>query len=229
VSSLRALLEGVVDVGVWFDAKAEYQSRKQRIKRGSKPRPRKDFETEYEIALSPLPCWEHLSTEERQERAKTIVEEIERMAQERRTKTKRRPLGVARILAQHPHAHPEKVAKSAAPMVHASSRAERRNFADRYYRFVRRFRSACADTSEATCARWTASLAAASFRGRRSASGGPHRTKRLRNRRRRSFPQSRGDSQTWPIRSPREPTRTIRCVSAVVSPLETDLSARTRA
>src|SRR5205085_6099646 len=105
VSSLLALLEGVVDVGVWFDAKAEYQSRKQRIKRGSKPRLRKDFETKYEIALSPLPCWENLPIEERQHRARKLVEEIERMAQERRSKLKKRPLGVAKILAQDPHAH----------------------------------------------------------------------------------------------------------------------------
>lgn len=142
VSSLRALLEGVNDIGTWFDAKAEYQSRKQRRKRGSAPRPREDFETEYEITVWPLPCWEKLSSEECRERARELVDEIERLARGRRERTQKRPLGVAKLLAQHPHDHPAQIAKSPAPLVHASSKAERKQFKNRYYRFVRRFRKA---------------------------------------------------------------------------------------
>ena len=142
VSSLRATLEGINDVGTWFDARAEYQSRKQRVKRGSKPRPKKDFITEYEIPVVPLPCWERLAPEERRRRARKVVKEIEDAAAEARTRTKKKARGMRFVLAQAPHDHPKKIARSPAPFVHASSKAERKRFKDHYYRFVRRFRKA---------------------------------------------------------------------------------------
>lgn len=142
VSCLAGVLSSVVDKGVWFDRTREYRSRKSRAKRGNKPRPRSDFETTYEIHLSPLPCWARLSREEQQKRARRLVEEIEEAARARRLRTGKRPLGMARILAQDPDHRPDHIATSPAPLVHASSRQERNHFNDRYYRFLRRFRDA---------------------------------------------------------------------------------------
>ena len=142
VSSLRATLEGINDVGTWFDARAEYQSRKQRMKRGRKPLPKKDFITEYEIPVVPLPCWERLAPQERRRRARKVVKEIEDAAAEARTRTKKKARGMRFVLAQAPHDHPKKIARSPAPFVHASSKAERKRFKDHYDRFVRRFRKA---------------------------------------------------------------------------------------
>lgn len=142
VSSLRATLEGVNDVGAWFDSKKEYQSRKQRRKRGQQPRPRRDFVTPYEIPVHPLPCWSRLSTEEQRRRAAALVQEIESTATERRKKTGKRPFGVRKILSQPAKSRPPKVARSPAPLVHASTRLGAIRFVARYKRFLRRYREA---------------------------------------------------------------------------------------
>ena len=137
VSALRALVAGIQAVGVWFNRSAEYNVRKR-----GKPTRRSDFETEYPITLHPLPCWAEISPEEQRARCRTLVEEIEETARRKRAETGQRVLGAKAILRQDPHHRPNHVAKSPAPLVHPSSRADLRWFFDRYYSFLRRYRHA---------------------------------------------------------------------------------------
>ena len=142
VNCLRGITVGALEFGVWFDGTKEYLSRKRALKRGKTPKPRSAFEATYEIRLHPLPCWSKLTVEERQSRARELVSGIEDEARTRRRTTGKAPLGVLAILRQKPDHRPKHVASSPAPLVHASSKWERRWFNDHYYSFLRRFREA---------------------------------------------------------------------------------------
>lgn len=80
-------------------------------------------------------------TEEQRRRVSHLVEEIETEAAERK-RTGKPVLGVAAILAQHPHAHPERPKKSPAPLVHAATKAARLAFREMYALFVAAYREA---------------------------------------------------------------------------------------
>jgi hypothetical protein len=94
------------------------------------------------VILSPLPCWEHLSPEERKEKVAELVREIEAEAAEQREKTGKEPLGRVAVLKQHPHERPMRFKKSYAPLVHAASQKVRRDLYDGYRAFVAAFREA---------------------------------------------------------------------------------------
>src|SRR4051794_15002436 len=68
--------------------------------------------------------------------------EIEEGAAARRKRTGAHPLGVAKILAQHPWTRPERVKKSPAPLLHAASKAMRQLFYEGFALFVAAFRTA---------------------------------------------------------------------------------------
>lgn len=137
VNCLRALLEGTPDRGQWLDRTALYRARRRNPKARAK-----DFVTEYEIPLHPLPCWGDLSVEDRKERVVEIVRQIEEAARETNARLRRKPLGAARILRQDPHARPDKIAKSPAPLCHASSRKSFWRFANAYRTWVKAYRAA---------------------------------------------------------------------------------------
>ena len=71
-----------------------------------------------------------------------LVEDIETEAAAERKRTGKPVLGVAAILAQHPHAHPERPKKSPAPFVHAATKAARLFFREAYALFVAAYREA---------------------------------------------------------------------------------------
>ncbi len=137
VHTVRALLEGEVLEGLWFDRTKEYLARR----RGEKFDPLK-YATREVMELDPLPCWRHLTEEQRRARVAALVEDIESEAAARRKRTGTKPLGVAAILAQNPLKRPKKTKKSPAPAFHAASKTVRRELWNAYALFVSAYRDA---------------------------------------------------------------------------------------
>ena len=94
------------------------------------------YATRETLELDPLPCWKHLTPEQRQQQVAALVSEIEGEAAARRERTGVQPLGPAAILAQSPQSQPNKTKRSPAPAVHAATRAVRRELRDAYFWFV---------------------------------------------------------------------------------------------
>jgi putative transposase len=137
VHAVRALLGGEVLEGLWFDRTQEYAARR----RGEKFDPLQ-YATREVLELDPLPCWEHLTVEQRRARVTALVEDIESETAARRKRTGVKPLGVAAVLAQNPLQRPKKTKKSPAPAFHAASKAVRRELRDAYALFVAAYRAA---------------------------------------------------------------------------------------
>jgi putative transposase len=137
VHSVRALLEGEALEGLWFDRTQEYLARR----RGKTFDPL-EYATREALELDPLPCWEHLTAEQRRARVAALVADIESEIAARRTRTGAKPLGVAAILAQNPLQRPKKTKKSPPPAFHAASKAVRRELRDAYAWFVAAYRAA---------------------------------------------------------------------------------------
>jgi hypothetical protein len=81
------------------------------------------YATRETLELDPLPCWKHLTPEQRQKLVAALVSEIEEEAAARRKRTGVQPLGAEAILAQNPQSQPAKTKRSPAPAVHAATRA----------------------------------------------------------------------------------------------------------
>lgn len=138
-SSVRATLTGEPLRGVWIDRTKEFNARKKGLEPTAD-----EFATTYEVRLSPLPAWSTLSEDEYRKKCAELVADIERETRETNKAKKRRPIGVARILAQDPHDHPKSIARSPAPLCHASSFAMRSLFRAHYRAFVECFQEASA-------------------------------------------------------------------------------------
>jgi putative transposase len=137
VHCVRALLEGEALEGLWFDRTQEYAARR----RGEKFE-LLQYATREVLELDPLPCWEHLTAEQRRARVAALVEDIESETAARRKRTGTKPRGVAAVLAQNPFRRPKKTKKSPAPAFHAASKAVRRELWDAYALFVAAYRTA---------------------------------------------------------------------------------------
>jgi hypothetical protein len=94
------------------------------------------------VALSPLPCWKHLSPEQIRERIGAIVERIEKAAATSREESGSGVLGAAAVCAQNPFDRPAKPKKSPAPLFHAFIRRVRRELYEAYHLFLAAFRDA---------------------------------------------------------------------------------------
>src|SRR3954449_6650061 len=137
VHCVRALLEGEALEGLWFDRTQEYLARR----RGEKF-DLLQYATREVLELDPLPCWKHLTEEQRRSRVAALVEGIESETAARRKRTGAKPLGVAAILAQNPLQRPKRTKKSPAPAFHAASKAIRLELRDAYAWFVAAYRAA---------------------------------------------------------------------------------------
>ena len=136
-SSTEALLTGTKVSGVWFNRSAEYEAR-----RCGRQFSKYEFAEVHSRELAPIPAWEPLSPEERRSRVQEMVREITAETRERIETTGRAPLGVKRILRQHPHERPAKTKKSPKPIVHAASRQVREAMKTQFYRFREAYREA---------------------------------------------------------------------------------------
>ena len=137
IHSAQARLRGEPLTGHWFSRKDEYAARR----RGEDFDPL-DYATEETVALSPVPCWEHLPAEEYRERVRGLVEEVEEEAAADRERTGIPARGPEAILAQDPQYRPQKLAKSPAPFVHAATKAARLALYQSYSWFLGEFRKA---------------------------------------------------------------------------------------
>lgn len=137
VHAVRALVEGEVLEGLWFDRTQEYAARRRGETFGLL-----QYATREILELDPLPCWQHLSEEERRRRVASMVADIEAEAATRRKRTGLRPLGPGAILAQNPLLRPERTKKSPAPAFHAASHIVRRELRGFYAEFVAAYRDA---------------------------------------------------------------------------------------
>jgi REP element-mobilizing transposase RayT len=137
VHCVQALTEGKTLEGWWFDRTQEYRTRRR-----GKDVGHFQYATRETLELDPLPCWKHLTPEQRQQQAAALVSEIEGEAAARRERTGVKALGPAAILAQNPQSQPSKTKRSPAPAVHAATRAVRRELRDAYYWFVAAYRDA---------------------------------------------------------------------------------------
>ncbi len=120
---LPALLEGKTIRGAWFDRTTEGRARRR-----GKKYDKYDYATFYDIPLSPLPCWEDMSEQERRKVCADMVEDIEQEAEETNRVEGRTPMGPEAILAQSPFDTPKTTKRSPAPLCHASSRAARATY-----------------------------------------------------------------------------------------------------
>jgi REP element-mobilizing transposase RayT len=136
---VHSLLTGEPLEGIWHERKQETRARN----RGKKVEPGQ-FETRETVTFDPLPCWQHLAPQEQRRRVARLVEEIEAEGAAERKRTGKPVLGVAAILAQDPHDHPERPKKSPAPFVHAATKAARLAFREAYALFVAAYREAAA-------------------------------------------------------------------------------------
>ncbi len=137
VHAVRAMLEGEVLEGLWFDRTKEYAARRR-----GESFDRLQYATREVLELDPLPCWKHLTEEQRRERTASLVADIETEAAARRQRTGICPRGPAAVLAQNPLRRPLRTKKSPAPAFHAASQAVRRELRDAYGWFVGAFRQA---------------------------------------------------------------------------------------
>ena len=140
-SSILALLHGTKLFGTWHDRTAEFKARKRAKQTGEKVDPR-DFETVYEIKLTPLPSWRNWTEDARRARVAAIVEELITEGKARREESGRAPMGVAKILRQDPHGTPSATKRSPAPICHASDHATRTRYRRALYAFVDAYRAA---------------------------------------------------------------------------------------
>jgi len=134
---LRALLTGTPLTGTWFDRTAECKARRKSIEFGAR-----EFATEEEVVLTPLPCWQHLTGDTRNRLVQQLVDEIETEAAADRAETQREPLGAEGIVRQDPRSIPLRSKKSPAPWFHTATREALRLLRNAYELFFAAFRRA---------------------------------------------------------------------------------------
>jgi len=124
--------------GIWIDRSAFYNA-----SRSSRRQPRLiDFREEVTLTLSPLPCWEFLSSEAYKQRVRDLVEEIASETAKRHRVRGTRPAGRGAALRMNPQHRPGRAKKRPAPLVHASTKKARQRIREAYRDFVRHFRAA---------------------------------------------------------------------------------------
>lgn len=143
VHCARALAEGALASGRWWNRTLESKARRQ----GLLPDPGAFVEPE-QLTLTPLPCWRSLGPAIRRERVWKLIEEIEGWARRRREETGEPPLGRDTICRQNPHLEPRRMKKGPAPLVHAAAPAVRRALRAAYFTFLDAYRYAARQLRE---------------------------------------------------------------------------------
>jgi len=140
VHCARALVGRERLAGVWLDRSGLYHARRDRGGEVDES----EFQTRYEVRLSPLPCWAGLSAAEWRARCAGLVADVEDEARLVNARMGRVPMGAAAVCAQDPHARPRSSKRSPAPLVHAATRKARRLYKAMYRAFVDAFAAASA-------------------------------------------------------------------------------------
>lgn len=138
-SSVQAQMRGEVLSGVWFDRTAEGDARRC----GRKPS-KYEFASRETLKLSPPPVWDGIEPKEACRRVCEMVCEVVAETSAALRERGERPLGVQRILRQHPHSRPIALKRSPAPRFHASSWDVRKRLEEAYKAFLVAYRQAAA-------------------------------------------------------------------------------------
>jgi hypothetical protein len=120
-------------VGTWICRDEETRA----LRRSSNPDPSR-YTYEYEVRMSPLPCWASLSRQEIAARTRALIDDVVTEARA----TRGAVLGVEAVLRQDPHAMPREPKRGPAPICHAASHSVRVAFAAAYRAFIAAFRAA---------------------------------------------------------------------------------------
>ena len=139
VHSVDCLLEDVPMTGCLFSRTQEYAARRR-----GEVFERYAYATEVTVQLSPLPCWKHLSSEQRKTRIASLVKDIQAEAAAERRATGSEVLGAEAVMSKDPHHRPEKLDRSPAPRFHTATRDAWRELREAYSAFVAAFRTAAA-------------------------------------------------------------------------------------
>ena len=129
--SVGALLRQERLRGRWYDRTREFAARM----RGKAFRPR-DFSTVEEVVLTPLPCWEGLSTVEIERQVRALIDGILEEAGEVRAV----PAAVRSSAARRSTDRPRRVKRSPMPWFHCASRRVRVELREAYGRFLAAYR-----------------------------------------------------------------------------------------
>jgi hypothetical protein len=133
----RNVINGQPITGIWIDRTKAWELRGQ----GKNPT-KEEIIKKTSFELAPLPCWSHLSTEERRQKTLAMIKEIEAEARAIREQTGRQPLGAEKIRKQNPFSTPiNPVKPSNAPLFHAEG-ATLILYRTAYRNFVAAFRQA---------------------------------------------------------------------------------------
>ena len=133
---IAALTTGALLRGTWFDRSKEFLARQ----RGETVFPTQ-FASTFDVHLSPLPCLQHLTADQRQAEIRHMVAEIKAKAAAENKEKGRTPMTVGQILAQDPHGKPASTDRSPAPFVHATHDSTEQEFRIAYRAFVDAFRA----------------------------------------------------------------------------------------
>jgi hypothetical protein len=124
---IAALTTGALLRGTWFDRSKEFLARQ----RGETVFPAQ-FATTFDVHLTPLPCMQHLTADQRQAEIRHVVAETKVKAAAENKEKGRTPMTVAQILAQDPHS----TDRSPAPFVHATHDSTKQEFRVAYRAFA---------------------------------------------------------------------------------------------
>ena len=116
VTGVHALERGEALVGWWFDRTAEAKARGR-----GETFNKYDYGTQYLVPLTPLPCWDGLSSPAQRAMVTETIEEIVATEGARRAAERKAVLGPAAVMAFSPSYIPEKLERSPAPRVLAAS------------------------------------------------------------------------------------------------------------
>ena len=137
VNCVEALVDGETLEGTWYDRTKEYQARRagQEVEPGQ-------FETRYQVPLSPLPTLVGKSDEEQRAWYREMVSLIEEQTRERLRKEGKKVLGRRKVLAQSPFSKPKRIKRSPAPACHCTEIDRWKAFRDAYRSFASLYRNA---------------------------------------------------------------------------------------
>lgn len=120
-------------VGIWIDRDLETRARR----RNPNPDPSR-YTFEYEVRMSPLPCWASLTRQQIAARTRGLISEVVAQARLRGMSV----LGVDAVLKLDPHGRPNESKHSPAPSCHAATQPLREAFRAAYRAFADAFRAA---------------------------------------------------------------------------------------
>jgi hypothetical protein len=112
------------------------------LRRSRKAFTEDDYTRQETVTLTPIPCWQHLTSEAYSRQIRALTDQITAEAAAERNQTGKQPLGVEAVLQQKPGTRPEKVKKSPAPYFHALRKGVCRALYEAYFLFVAAYREA---------------------------------------------------------------------------------------